>query len=247
MGEAAVIRCEAVSKWYRSHMAVQDVTLCIRGGICALLGPNGAGKSTLLNMMTGLEIPDAGAVLIDELDVVRDSRNVRQRIGVLPDLLGLFESLTVLENLCCIGPIYGLSSEETRKRSKTLLTLLDLEAGRNTLAKECSYGMRKKTALAMALLHGPKILFLDEPFEGIDPSSSRAIEKALMRLAEEGVAIVLTSHMLPLVERVASRVVVLGGGSVVWDSDHNTSEKKLEDVYFELAGEPAVRELSWFR
>jgi ABC-2 type transport system ATP-binding protein len=246
VGESVLICCEGVSKKYRNRVAVKDVNLRIGGGICALLGPNGAGKSTLLNMMTGLEVPDAGSIKIDELDVVRDSQRVRQSMGVLPDRLGLFESLTVLENLLCAGPIYGLSAAETRARSNALLTLLDLEAGRDTFAKECSYGMRKKTALAMALLHGPKVLFLDEPFEGIDPSSSRAIETLLVRAARQGVAIVLTSHILPLVERLASRMVMLGGGGVVWDSDDQKANRGLEEVYFEVVGETAIQELPWF-
>jgi ABC-2 type transport system ATP-binding protein len=240
-----MIVCESVRKTYRGHIAVNDVTLRISGGLCAILGPNGAGKSTLLKMMTGLETPDAGSIQIGGLDVVKDARRVKQRIGVLPDQLGLFESLTVSENLQCVGPIYGLSEREAEMRTTALLKLLDLESGRNTFASECSYGMRKKTALAMAMLHGPEVLVLDEPFEGIDPSSSRAIERTLQNAAAKGVTVLLTSHILSLVERVASRVVILGAGDVVWDSSEDKLEGSLEAKYFELAGEPGRQELPW--
>jgi ABC-2 type transport system ATP-binding protein len=240
-----MIVCESVRKNYRGQLAVNDVSLRIGGGICAILGPNGAGKSTLLKMMTGLETPDAGSIQIDGLDVAQDAPRVKQLIGVLPDRLGLFESLTVSENLQCVGPIYGLSSLVTAERTGELLALLDLESGQNTFASECSYGMRKKTALAMAMLHAPKLLVLDEPFEGIDPSSSRAIERTLLAAAKRGVTILLTSHILSLVEQVASRAVILGAGSVVWDSADGELKGSLEAKYFELAAEPARQELPW--
>jgi len=240
-----MIRCDGVTKRYRGRVVVGDVSLEIGGGICAVLGANGAGKSTLLRMMTGLERPDAGAILVDGLDVVREGVAVKQRMGVLPEHLGLFESLTVMENLMCVGPIYGLSVEETRVRADELVGLLDLEQGRNTFAEDCSYGMRKKTALAMALLHDPRVLFLDEPFEGIDPSSCRVIEQMLRGAAERGVTVVLTSHQLGIVERLASRVVVLGGGGIVWDSLDEGVGMALEARYFELIGEPKLHPLSW--
>jgi ABC-2 type transport system ATP-binding protein len=210
-----------------------------------MLGPNGAGKSTLLKMMSGLEAPDSGSITIQGLEVARQFEQVKRLIGVLPDELGLFESLTIAENLLCVGPIYGLTDAETHLRVDSLLDLLALQRGRNTMVRECSFGMRKKTALAMALLHGPRVLFLDEPFEGVDPASSRAIERTLAGAAERGVTVVLTSHILPLMERLATRVILLGNGRVMWDSTGQDTVGPLETKYFELAREPEVKELSW--
>ncbi len=242
---AAAIYCNQVTRKYGSHPAVDAVTFTIESGICAFLGPNGAGKSTLFKLLTGLEAPNAGSLQIAGLDVVRDATQLKQIIGVLPDQLGLFESLTIVENLQCIGPIYGLSAEETQARADALLTLLDLDRTRHTLASESSYGMRKKTALAMALLHNPRVLFLDEPFEGIDPSSSRVIEQALREIARRGVTVLLTSHLLPLVERLATRILVMKSGAIAWDSTANPSSSTLEATYFHLIGEPAKETPAW--
>jgi ABC-2 type transport system ATP-binding protein len=174
-----------------------------------------------------------------------DGRRAKQLIGVLPDQLGLFDSLTVSENLRCVGPVYGLSAGETQMRAESLLALLDLAGAQHTLAGDCSYGMRKKTALALALLHAPRVLVLDEPFEGIDPSSSRVIERTLRVAAAGGVTVLMTSHILPLVERLASRVVVLRGGVVAWDSAEHARDGSLEELYFGLIGEPVEGGLPW--
>jgi ABC-2 type transport system ATP-binding protein len=240
-----MIRCKDLSKAYGGHRVLDAVNLEIDAGICAVLGPNGAGKSTLLRMMAGLEAPDAGSIEMAGLDMASDGRRAKQLIGVLPDQLGLFDSLTVSENLRCVGPVYGLSAGETQMRAESLLALLDLAGAQHTLAGDCSYGMRKKTALALALLHAPRVLVLDEPFEGIDPSSSRVIERTLRVAAAGGVTVLMTSHILPLVERLASRVVVLRGGVVAWDSAEHARDGSLEELYFGLIGEPVEGGLPW--
>ena len=237
-----MIECRNLTKRYRGRCAVDAVDLTFAGGINAVLGANGAGKSTLLRLMTGLERPDAGSVTVDGM---RMGSPVRQRIGVLPDQLGLFESLTVLENLECVGPVYGLTAAETRERALALLALLDLLPGQRTVAAECSYGMRKKTALAMALLHNPAVLVLDEPFEGIDPASSRKIAAMLEGAAARGVTVVLTSHILPLVERLATRTIMMAAGRIAWDSEAQGDGRPLEEVYFEIAGLPREETLPW--
>jgi ABC-2 type transport system ATP-binding protein len=239
------VHCNRVTRRYSGRAAVDAVTFTIDGGICAFLGPNGAGKSTLFKLLAGLESADAGTLQIAGLDVRRDAAQLKQIIGVLPDQLGLFEPLTLLENLRCVGPIYGLSADETLARANSLLTLLDLDNVRHTLASESSYGMRKKTALAMALLHNPRVLILDEPFEGIDPSSSRTIEQALLETARRGVTILLTSHLLPLVERFASRILLMKHGAIAWDSAAQPTDISLEAIYFSLIGEPAKETPSW--
>jgi ABC-2 type transport system ATP-binding protein len=237
-----MIECRKLTKRYRGRCAVDAVDLTLAGGINALLGANGAGKSTMLRLITGLERPDAGSVSVDGLTM---GPPLRQRIGVLPDQLGLFESLTVLENLDCVGPIYGLTAAETRDRALGLLALLDLLPGQRTVASQCSYGMRKKTALAMALLHNPAVLVLDEPFEGVDPASSRKVAAMLKGAAARGATVVLTSHILPLVERLATRTVIMAAGRIAWDSDAQADGRPLEEVYFEVAGLPLEETLPW--
>ena len=239
------IECVRVTKRYRGRAVLDELSLRIEGGICALLGANGAGKSTLLKLMTGLEKADAGSVRVAGFEVAERAAEFKQAIGVLPDALGLFEALTVDENVECVGPIYGLGPVETRMRVDSLLSLLELERGRRTLAEECSYGMRKKTALAMALLHRPRVLFLDEPFEGIDPSSTRVIERVLRDVAASGATVVLTSHILPLVERLATRTLVLRAGGVAWDSDVARQAGALEETYFALVGDAGGETPAW--
>jgi ABC-2 type transport system ATP-binding protein len=168
-----MIDCREITKRFGDFSAVDGLSLQVSDGVFALLGPNGAGKSTLLKMITGLLRPDSGEVWIDGLNVAERAFDVRKIIGVVPEDLGLFDALTIQEHLELCGPVYGLSLTETRERAEPLLKTLGLIDGRHTFLDQCSHGMRKKTALAMALLHNPRVLFLDEPFEGIDPVSAR--------------------------------------------------------------------------
>jgi ABC-2 type transport system ATP-binding protein len=172
---------------------------------------------------------------------------IRRNLGVLPEGLGLFESLTVIENLMAVGPIYGLTKSETAARAADLLGLLDLTQGRHTVARNCSFGMRKKTALAMALLHKPKVLLLDEPFEGIDPASSAVIQMLLGQLCSDGATILLTSHILSIVQKMATRVVILHQGRVESDFNPSTADEGVEEVYFSIVGEPQPEVLDWLR
>jgi ABC-2 type transport system ATP-binding protein len=178
----------------------------------------------------------------------RDHRvEILRNSGVLPEGLGLFESLTVIENLMAIGPIYGLTKSETATRAADLLGLLDLAQGRHTVARNCSFGMRKKTALAMALMHKPKVLLLDEPFEGIDPASSAVIQMLLSQFSRDGVTILLTSHILSVVQKIATRVVILYEGRVESDSNPSTTEAGVEEVYFSIVGKPHPEAPDWLR
>jgi ABC-2 type transport system ATP-binding protein len=242
-----VIDCRAATKSYASKPVLRGIDLFVEPGICALLGANGAGKSTLLRLRSGLEEPDSGSVLIGGLGFRDDGVRIRQNLGVLPEGLGLFESLTVLENLMAIGPIYGLTKSETAARAADLLGLLELTQGRHTVARNCSFGMRKKTALAMGLLHKPKVLLLDEPFEGIDPASSTAIQMLLSKLSRNGVTILLTSHILSVVQKIATRVVILYEGRVESDFNPSTTEAKVEEVYFSVAGKAEPEVPDWLK
>ncbi len=242
-----MIECTAVTKSYTSRLVLRDIDLLVTPGICALLGPNGAGKSTLLRLLAGLEKPDSGSVLIGGLDYRQQAMKIQKNLGVLPEGLGLFESLTIYENLTAIGPIYGLTKSETEARTKDLLTLLDLRRKQHTLARECSFGMRKKTALAMALLHKPDVLLLDEPFEGIDPASSRMIQMLLSQLASDGATILITSHILSVVQKIATRVVILHNGRVQSDFNPRETDEPVEKMYFDIAESPQSEVPDWLR
>jgi ABC-2 type transport system ATP-binding protein len=215
------------------------------GRICALLGPNGAGKSTLMKMLTGLLTPASGEAIVAGLDVHKNPLQVRRVVGILPESLGLFDMLTVEEHLELCGPIYGLSSAETRSRADQLLDALGLEHGRYTPVGQCSNGMRKKTALALALLHNPRVLFLDEPFEGIDPVTAQTIGELLIMTAKHGVTVFLTSHILSIVDRLADWIIVLRGGRIVWQKPAKELEGSLEDLYFDLVEPLRVADLPW--
>ncbi len=241
-----MISTRNLSKSFGEFRAVDDVSIDVAAGaICAFLGPNGAGKSTTVKLLTGAMRWSSGSASVANIPVTVDSVPLRRAIGVLPEDLGLFDSLTIEEHLAMSGPIYGLTKNETRERSDQLLRTLVLDETRDRFLGECSYGMRKKTALALALLHNPSVLFLDEPFEGIDPVTSRTILNLLLRLAKTGVTIFLTSHILTVVERLASQVIIIQNGRVAWDSALDKLPKPLEELYLELIGERAEEDLTW--
>ncbi len=213
------------------------------GSICALLGPNGAGKSTAVKMLTGLLPPSGGTAIICGHDC--QSKTLRTAVGVLPETLALFDALTVREHLDLTGRIYGLSANETHSRTDQLLRALRLADGEHTFIHQCSYGMKKKTALAMALLPNPPALFLDEPFEGIDPITAVTIRTLLRTLGRHGVTVLLTSHILSLVDRVADQVLLIDHGRLLWQSTVAELPKSLEDLYFELIEPPPADDLTW--
>jgi len=241
-----MIECRNLTHDYGDFRAVDGVSFEIRpGAICALLGPNGAGKSTIMKMLAGLLAPTAGSVAVAGFDPQTEPLRVKQVAGILPEGLGLFDDLTVEEHLELSGPIYGLSKAETAARAAQLLRLLDLEHGRDTFAAACSHGMRKKTALALALLHNPRVLFLDEPFEGVDPVTSRTIRDLLAAIAQRGITIFLTSHILSIVDRLAGQILMLRQGRIVWNSEIAEVKQPLEDLYFELVEPPRTEDLEW--
>lgn len=246
---SAPIHCRQVTRRYGSLTAVNDVSLDVQAGeICSILGPNGAGKSTLLRLLCGLAAPDTGSISVAGFDPADDATRLdfRRRIGVVPENLALLPELTIEEHLRLTGPIYGLEPAITRARSEELLQVLALSAKRQTYARECSHGMRKKTALAIALLHNPSVLMLDEPFEGVDPASVEVIRRLLESAARRGITILLTSHILSLVDRISNRIVLLRDGRVL----HNAAagampHLNVEELYFQLVEQPAAPELSW--
>ncbi len=241
-----MISCRNLTRRFGEFTAVAGLTFEVTAGaICAFLGPNGAGKSTTVKMMTGLLPPSAGEVEVCGINVQAHPLEIKRRIGVLPEDLGLFDDLTVEEHLLLTGDVYGVDRGETHRRTDQLLHALSLEHGRNTFAAACSHGMRKKTAFAMALLPNPRVLFLDEPFEAIDPVTSKIMRDLLQSVARHGVTVFLTSHILSMVERIATQVVMIRKGTIVWNSPVGDLPLSLEEHYFDLVETPVVEELEW--
>jgi len=241
-----MISCRNLTRRFGEFTAVDRLSFEVpAGAICAFLGPNGAGKSTTVKMLTGLLAPSSGEVEVCGLNVQSDPLELKRRIGVLPEDLGLFDDLTVEEHLLLTGSVYGVNRQETRSRTDQLLHALSLEHGRNTFARSCSHGMRKKTAFAMALLHNPRVLFLDEPFEAIDPVTSRIMRDLLESIARHGVTVFLTSHILSVVEQIATELIMIRKGRIVWNSPTGELPQSLEQHYFDLVEAPVVEELEW--
>lgn len=241
-----MISCHQLTRRFNDFTAVDNLTFEVpAGAVCAFLGPNGAGKSTTVKMLTGLLPPTSGTAAVAGIDVARNPLELKKHIGVLPESLGLFDDLTVEEHLHLTGDIWGLTRAVTRHRATELLATLGLEHGRDTFASRCSHGMRKKTALAMALLPNPPVLFLDEPFEALDPVSSRNLGDLLKAIAERGITIFLTSHILSLIEQIATEIMVIRNGAIVYSDYVAGLERPLEDLYFELIEPPPVEKLEW--
>jgi len=244
-----MISCRSLTRRFGDFTAVSDLNFEIPpASICTFLGPNGAGKSTTVKMLTGLLKPDRGEVLIAGMSLSNSPIEVKKRIGVLPENLALFESVTIWEHLVMSGAVYELDKKETEKRGEQLLDYLDLMAGRHTYVDQSSTGMRKKCALAMALIHNPQVLFLDEPFEGVDPVSSRNIKDLLSLMAGKGVTIFITSHILEVVERLVQSFAILVSGEIVCTqtvAETLRSGQTLEDLFFKHVGRRSVESLEW--
>ncbi len=241
-----MIRCRHITKRYGEFAALSDVSFEVQPGrICALLGHNGAGKSTLLNLLSGLLPPTEGKAEVTGYDVSQDPVELKRHLGVVPETLGLFNELTIEEHLLLSGPIYGLAPAETGERASQLLRVLGLADQRGTFIKDCSHGMRKKTALAAALLHNPRVVLLDEPFEGVDPVTADSIRQQLRTMAERGITVLLSSHILSMVDRIADQILILRRGRLAWDSTHGDAPGTLEELYFELAEHTAPEDLPW--
>jgi ABC-2 type transport system ATP-binding protein len=241
-----MIFSQGLCRRFGSASVLEEVSFRLpQGSICACLGPNGAGKSTLLKVLTGQLAPSAGRAEVAGLDVVRQSRALKAVIGVLPERLGLFEHLTLEEHLHLAGPGYGLTRAETRRRSEELLRALGLESGRDTFAEHGSMGMRKKTALALALLHNPRALFLDEPFESLDPASARAVHALLGVLPGRGMTVFFTSHALSMAEGLATHFAFLERGRLARLCRAEDLPATLEDAYFDLMPALGGEALTW--
>ena len=196
--------------------AVDSLDLSLRrGSFFGFLGPNGAGKSTTIKMLTGLLAPTSGKIRVLDRDIVSEPLEVKRRIGVVPEDLNLFERLTGAEMLAFTGRMYGLEKKEIAERAPELLSLMELQDDPKKLIVEYSHGMKKKLSLACALIHRPEILFLDEPFEGVDAIASRTLKDLLSRLTRRGLTVFLTSHVLEIVERLCTDIAIVSKGKLL--------------------------------
>ncbi len=237
-----MIDARNLKKTFGGITAVHDVSFQAPDGqITGLLGPNGAGKSTTMRMLHGLFKPDTGGVTIDGIDVVRDPLAARRTIGVLPDALGLYPRLTAVENIEYYAALHGLSPAETATRLSTLIDRLDMHTIAQRRTAGFSQGERMKVALARALVHAPQNILLDEPTNGLDVMSTRAVRAMVRSLRDDGRCVVFSSHIMQEVAALCDHIVVVARGSVV---ARGTAEElvaragasNLEDAFVTLVG-----------
>ena len=210
-----VLQTENLTKRYGSLTAVQDLTLEVyEGEVFGFLGPNGAGKTTSINMMCGLLKPDAGRILLHGKPLTSGDGSARARVGVCPQEVALWERLTCLEQLQFIGQMYGMKAGKARQRGKELLEVLDLVEKRDKQARVLSGGMKRRLNLAMALVHDPEIVVLDEPEAGLDPQSRLSVREYIHSLARRK-TIILTTHNMDEAERLADRVAIIDRGRLL--------------------------------
>ena len=246
------IETQGLTRWFGDVKAVDALDLRVEAGrFYGFLGPNGAGKSTTIKMLTGLLAPSQGTmrVLGQDLSDVARSRELKRRIGVVPEDLALFDNLTAREYLTFIGRMYLLPVPTVRERCDELLAIMNLENEEKKLTLEYSHGMKKKLALAAALLPNPDLLFLDEPFEGVDPVSSNVLRKTLHQCVRRGATVFLTSHVLEIVEKLCTDVGIIGNGRLVCQASMEDIRKtgSLEERFLEVvgSGQTETQKLSW--
>ena len=223
------VETSALVRRFGDFVAVDNLNLSVqRGSFFGFLGPNGAGKSTTIKMLTGLLAPTSGRIRVLGRDLATEPLQVKRRIGVVPEDLNLFERLTGAEMLSFTGRMYGLQKAEIAERSPELLDLMELTSEPKKLIVEYSHGMKKKLSLACALIHRPEILFLDEPFEGVDAIASRTLKDLLSRLTARGLTVFLTSHVLEIVERLCSDIAIISQGKLLASGSLNELRKGIQ-------------------
>jgi ABC-2 type transport system ATP-binding protein len=258
------IRTEKLTRRFGDLIAVDSMDLRVTAGqFFGFLGPNGAGKSTTIKMLTGLLAPSSGRVEVLGIDFAAHPVEVKRQIGVVPEGMGLFDRLTGTDYLRFVGRMYGLDQQTTNQRAEELLEFMQLADRPKTMIVDYSHGMQKKLALAAAVIHGPRVLFLDEPFEGVDALAAGALKSLLGRMTERGVTIFLTSHVMEIVERLCSHVAIINKGRLVAQGSLDElragipgdegGKVTLEQIFLSIVGqhggqlgvEPQVDELSW--
>lgn len=256
------IGTHGLTRTFGQLVAVDKVNLTVEAGqFFGFLGPNGAGKSTTIKILTGLLAPTSGSIQILGHDLIAQPVEVKRQIGVVPEGMALFGRLTGPEYLNFVGRMYGLSRETAAERAAELLDFMQLSSDPKKLVTDYSHGMQKKLALAAAVIHAPKILFLDEPFEGVDAIAAGTLKAMLQGMIAKGATIFLTSHVLEIVERLCSHVAIINRGQLVAQGSLEElrsgvqaqvalepSEKlTLEEIFLRVVGgrREASQELSW--
>ena len=253
---APAVMARDLVRVFGQKMAVNHLNLTVqRGEFFGFLGPNGAGKSTTIKMMVGLLRPTSGSVWVGGVDVWKDPIRAHSLMGVLPEVLNIYERLSGREFLLFAGHMYGVPTGDIRRRAEDLLQVLTLIDDADKLIVDYSVGMRKKIALAAALIHRPEVIFLDEPFEGIDPISSRVIRDILRELTQRGTTVFFSSHIMEVVERLCTRVGIINQGTLVAEGtlqelrERASGEEKdatLEDLFLTIVGARNEHQnLSW--
>ena len=253
---APAVMARDLVRVFGQKMAVNHLNLTVqRGEFYGFLGPNGAGKSTTIKMMVGLLRPTSGSVWVGGVDVWKDPIRAHSLMGVLPEVLNIYERLSGREFLVFAGHMYGVPTGDIRRRAEDLLQVLTLIDDADKLIVDYSVGMRKKIALAAALIHRPEVIFLDEPFEGIDPISSRVIRDILRELTQRGTTVFFSSHIMEVVERLCTRVGIINQGTLVAEGtlqelrERASGEEKdatLEDLFLNNVGVRSEHQnLSW--
>src|ERR1035438_8835870 len=260
MSEIAIVT-EKLTRQFGGLAAGDHIDLQVTAGqFFGFLGPNGAGKSTTIKMLTGLLAPTSGRMQLLGIDFSANPVEVKRQIGVVPEGMGLFERLTGVQYLRFVGRMYGLDKPTTEKRAEEFLEFMQLADREKTLIADYSHGMQKKLALAAAVIHGPRILFLDEPFEGVDALAAGALKALLGRMTERGVTIFLTSHVLEIVERLCSHVAIIHKARLVAQGSLEElrsgvpgaegEKKTLEQIFLAIVGQSggeqsSLEELTW--
>lgn len=251
-----MIRIENISKTFGTKktgavQALKNISFDLRDGeITGLLGVNGAGKSTLLRLIYGLQIPTSGNIFIDNIDVQKNPDSARQRLGVLPDDTGLYKRLTARENIHYYGELQGLSAADLKSNSEDLIALLKMENIAERRADGFSLGERMKTALARAIIHNPQHILLDEPTNGLDVVTTRAVRNMLLTLRDQGRCILFSSHLMHEVGGLCDRILIIAGGEIVADGSvadiiSLAGTETLEDAFIHLSqfAEGGVRDV----
>lgn len=243
MTQNPMIFTHELKRSFGNVVAVDSVSIRIeRGTFFGLLGPNGAGKTTLIKLLTGQLSPDAGNASVGGFDIKAQRTELRKIIGIMSESPMLFDYLTVQEMIAFVGRLYGVEKTQLKQRVNKLLALLSLEYKADVLCKELSHGMRKKVDLACALIHKPVILFLDEPFSGIDPVDSLTIKNTLQNLRDQGVLVWVNSHLVSVVESLCDQVAVLHNGKLLAVGEIETvkqsasNSQSLEEAFAQLTG-----------
>src|SRR3974390_2883506 len=255
------IKTEKLTRRFGALTAVDRIDLQVQAGqFFGFLGPNGAGKSTTIKMLTGLLAPSSGQMQLLGLDFAANPVEVKRQIGVVPEGMGLFERLTGIEYLRFVGRMYGLPKATTEKRADGLLEFMQLADREKTMIADYSHGMQKKLALAAAVIHGPRILFLDEPFEGVDALAAGALTTLLGRMTERGGTVFLPSAFLEIVERLCSHVGIIHKGRLVGQGSleelragiggDDGEKTTLEQIFLSIVGQSGaeqarLEELTW--